>query len=140
MADIEPSRERALGILESQPYDLIFVDPAPSTDARAVVQNIRRVVGRNVYVFLLSAGAMQDVAIAAGANDLMAKPLSPDVFEAHIENAIRLSAIMEQLGDTREDFPSAGGVISKSAFNQLFLSGIDRAERYGERILCCLLR
>jgi GGDEF domain-containing protein len=38
-----------------------------------------------------------------------------------------------RIGDDSEDFPSAGGVIAKSAFNQLFLSGMDRADRYGER-------
>jgi GGDEF domain-containing protein len=37
------------------------------------------------------------------------------------------------LSDDSEDFRSAGGVIAKSAFNQLFLSSIDRADRYGER-------
>jgi len=36
------------------------------------------------------------------------------------------------------DFPSAGGVIAKSAFNQLFLTALERGDRYGE--LTYLLR
>ncbi len=134
VADIELSKDRAIGILEAQRYDLIFVDPAPKLDGRGVIQNIRRCVGRGTYIFLLSPSATQDEAIAMGANDVMAKPLDPIAFEEQIGNARRLSEIVDALGDISEDFPSAGGVISKSAFNQLFLSGIDRAERYGERI------
>lgn len=47
-------------------------------------------------------------------------------------NAKRLGQLVNWMSDISEDYPSAGGVIAKSAFNQLFLSAIDRADRYGE--------
>jgi diguanylate cyclase (GGDEF)-like protein len=63
----------------------------------------------------------------------MNKPLDPMVLEEKIGNADRLLTLVKRIGDDSEDFPSAGGVIAKSAFNQLFLSAMDRADRYGER-------
>src|SRR5690606_15726197 len=72
-------------------------------------------------------------ALKAGANDLMVKPLDASHLDVMMKNAKRLTSLMGKLGDESEDFPSAGGVIAKSAFNQLFLSGVDRADRYAER-------
>jgi GGDEF domain-containing protein len=68
-----------------------------------------------------------------GAKDVLTTPLDAAVLEATMANADRLTALMKRMGDESEDFPSAGGVIAKSAFNQLFLSCIDRADRYAER-------
>ena len=49
-----------------------------------------------------------------------------------VEQARYFTHLVKHISDDSEDFPSAGGVISKSAFNQIFLSSIDRADRYGE--------
>ena len=71
--------------------------------------------------------------VQAGLNDAIAKPFDWQEVAAKMANAERLTKLVARIGDDSEDFPSAGGVIAKSAFNQLFLSGIDRADRYGER-------
>jgi GGDEF domain-containing protein len=54
------------------------------------------------------------------------------MIETILGSAARIINVIRNLGDDSLDFPSAGGVIAKSAFNQLFLSAIDRADRYGE--------
>jgi PleD family two-component response regulator len=72
-------------------------------------------------------------AMAAGANDVLVKPFIPNNINQAIENATQLLSVQRRLNDPSEDFPSGGGVIAKSAFCQLFLSALDRADRYAEQ-------
>jgi len=109
------------------------MDPSPLSNARPVILNIRRTVANYPYIFLLSETTTREEATKSGANDVMSKPLDPSSLEEKVANAERLLQLVKRIGDDSEDFPSAGGVIAKSAFNQLFLSAIDRADRYGER-------
>lgn len=129
----EPDKSLLPSRVKEQRFDIIFVDPSPLTSARPIVLNIRRNVGYYPYIFLLSETASLPDAMKAGMNDVIAKPFDAASFDKKIENASRLTRMIKRIGDDKEDFPSAGGVIAKSAFNQLFLSGIDRADRYGER-------
>ncbi|MCF8495246.1 MAG: response regulator [Alphaproteobacteria bacterium] len=136
--DVEGDKNKALERLASQAYDVVFLDPAPLTSARPVVLNIRRGVQNYPYMVLLSSEERaQEDAIKAGTNDILLKPVDPALLQEVADNASRFIKLVQHLGDDSEDFPSAGGVIAKSAFNQLFLSAIDRADRYGERT--CLL-
>ena len=129
----ETIKNNAVERLAADHFDVIMLDPSPLTSARPLVLNIRRSVGYYPYVFLLSDSATREEAIKAGTNDVMAKPVDATLLDDKMENANRLLKLVKRIGDDSEDFPSAGGVIAKSAFNQLFLSGIDRADRYGER-------
>lgn len=129
----ETVKNNAVSRLATDPYDVIFIDPSPLASARPVVLNIRRSVGNYPYIMLLSESASREDAIKAGCNDILNKPVDPQLLEKKMDNAERLLKLVRRIGDDSEDFPSAGGVIAKSAFNQLFLSGIDRADRYGER-------
>jgi PleD family two-component response regulator len=113
-----------------------MVDPAPLSEARPVVigiwKNIRTAV--KPYLLLLSKTGTTEEAILAGCNDVLNKPLSTQDLETKILNAERIMEICRMLA--REDnVHSSGGMIGKAAFNQLFLSAIDRAFRYGERSL-----
>ena len=128
----ESAKNSAIERLASDPCDVIFLDPAPLTSARPAVLNIRRSTGDYPYVILMSSTATREEAIKAGTNDLLTKPLDGSILAEKMNNADRLLKLVKRIGDDSEDFPSAGGVIAKSAFNQLFLSGIDRADRYGE--------
>lgn len=130
---VEPSKNDAVDLLSSEPHDMIFLDPAPLTSARPLVLNIRRSVGNYPYVVLMGDVCDLPEAIKAGANDCIAKPMDPIEVDEKVQNAAFFSKLVRRIGDDSEDFPSAGGVIAKSAFNQLFLSAIDRADRYGER-------
>jgi CheY-like chemotaxis protein len=129
----EPVKNNAMARLEREDFDAVFFDPAPLNNARPVVLTIRRTVRNYPYVVLMSQDMDRAEALKSGANDIMIKPLDASDLERMVKNAQRLTALIKRIGDESEDFPSAGGVISKSAFNQLFLSCIDRADRYGER-------
>ncbi len=129
----EPVKNNALELLEKEEFDTIFFDPAPLNNARPIVLGIRRSVKNYPYIVLMSQDMNQEEAIRSGANDLLAKPLDASKLEDMVGNAQRITSLITRMGDEKEDFPSAGGVIAKSAFNQLFLSAIDRADRYGEQ-------
>ncbi|MGB4056677.1 MAG: response regulator [Alphaproteobacteria bacterium] len=129
----EPVKNNAIERLSVDQPDVVFIDPAPLTSARPFVLNIRRSMPSYPYIFLLSEGASRQEALKLGANDVMNKPIDMASIDEKIGNADRLLKLMRRVGDDSEDFPSAGGVIAKSAFNQLFLSAVDRADRYGER-------
>lgn len=130
---VEPSKNTAMDRLANEVFDIIILDPAPLTSPRPVILNIRRSVKNYPYIFLISETATQEEAVKAGTNDLLRKPIDPEALDRQLAEAERFSELVARIGDDSEDFPSAGGVIAKSAFNQLFLSAIDRADRYGER-------
>jgi len=129
----ESVKNNAIALLEKDNFQVVFIDPSPLNNARPVVLGIRRAIRNYPYIILMSQDMQREEALRAGANEIIIKPLDNSVLETVMSNAERLTTLIKRIGDEGEDFPSAGGVISKSAFNQLFLSGIDRADRYGER-------
>lgn len=129
----ETVKNNAIERLQREDFDAVFFDPAPLNNARPVVLGIRRSVRNYPYIVLTSQTMDKTEAMKSGANDVMEKPLDAADLDRKIKNGERLTKLIKRIGDESEDFPSAGGVISKSAFNQLFLSCIDRADRYGER-------
>lgn len=118
--------------IDTNKVDAVYFDPAPLTDAKSILLQIRRMVHTYPYLVLLGENVDRTAAINAGCHDGLAKPLDPHALTISLENAERMSALVRRLGDETYDFPSAGGVISKSAFNQLFLSAMDRVSRYHE--------
>lgn len=130
----EADKNRLNDLLRQEKFDFVMIDPSPLSDVAGVVVNIRKAARDNgAYVMLLSDSMSDEQAVAAGANGVVAKPINPAALEETIVSAKRFVEIVEWVGDSSEDFPSAGGIIAKSAFNQLFLSAIDRAARYGEK-------
>ncbi|MBI3440895.1 MAG: diguanylate cyclase [Proteobacteria bacterium] len=68
----------------------------------------------------------------------MIKPFSSIDIDTKFGNAERLIEISKHLAQ-EDNVHSTGGLIGKAAFNQLFLSAIDRSFRYGERSLIVFL-
>lgn len=136
----EPVKNNAVERIAAEPYDMVFLDPAPLTSARPLILNIRRATGTYPYIVQLSHEGDLNEAIKSGANDYLNKPVDPERLDAIVDNARHLTRLIRRIGDDSEDFPSAGGIIAKSAFNQLFLSAIDRADRYGERTYIVFIR
>lgn len=128
----ETMKNDAVDRLKSEDFDAVFVDPAPMPQAQPVVLEIRRSAKTYPYILLMSQTMAAEEAYRIGCNDILQKPASSGDIREKADNARRMTQLVRWLGDEREDFPSAGGVISKSAFNQLFRSAMDRAGRYGE--------
>jgi len=129
----EPVKNTAVELLAANNYDMIFIDAAPLTSARPIILNLRRATAHYPYIVQMGSDISLIEAIQSGANASLNKPVDPDLLDLTVENSKHLLKQIKRIGDDSEDFPSAGGIIAKSAFNQLFLSAIDRADRYGER-------
>jgi len=130
---IETNKDNAVQRAIAEKTEMFLVDPSPLSSARQFILNMRRHLPNYPYVFAFSGDISFDDAIKSGANDLFAKPLDLESIPEKLRNAEYLVELVNRIGDDSEDFPSAGGVIAKSAFNQLFLSSLERADRYAER-------
>ncbi len=130
----EQDKNAALELLKENDYEIIMLDPTPVQDARPVIIGIYKTLrGRYEPQFLiLSKNIDQESALAAGANDLISKPVSPQALEEKLDNMERLLKYTNQLAK-EEEHSALRGVINKEAFNELFLSAIDRSHRYAER-------
>lgn len=128
----ESVKNAAIERVQGQALDLVFFDPAPLTNARPFILGLRRSLSSYAYIVMLTHNIAPEDAMRAGVNHLLAKPLDQEALDGILVHAKRLSELVTWMGDVAQDFPSAGGVIAKSAFNQLFLSAMDRADRYGE--------
>jgi diguanylate cyclase (GGDEF)-like protein len=129
---IEVDKSAVADLVLNDEFGLIFYDPSPLLDARSLIFQIRRSVQYYPYVVVMSKDIDKDGAYKANANELLSKPLDSQQLPVMIKNSERLCELIARFGDENEDFPNAGGIISKSAVNQLFLSGLERADRYGE--------
>jgi len=132
----EADKNEAFGKIRNNPFGCILVDPAPLSDARPVVINIWKNIHTSFrpYLMLLSKTATSEESIAAFANDALNKPFSTVDVETKIGNAERLTNLTRWLAQ-EDNIHSGGGMVGKAAFNQLFLSAIDRSFRYAERSL-----
>ena len=130
--DEEMVKGDAMEKVTSEGYDIVMVDPAPLNDAKAIVMNIRRVARKYPYVIIMGEDLQIEDVNKVGANNFVNKPLDAQDLKQKIIQARALQEFGGRLSDSSEDFPSAGGVISKSAFNQLYLSAVDRGWRYVE--------
>ncbi len=118
--------------LQHNDYDVVFIDPSPQLNPKPMVVNIRRSIRYYPFMILMSDSHKTENALSFGFNDVIRKPMDPQDIDRKIENAACFLGIVRHFRDDSEDFPSSGGVIAKSAINQLFLSCVDRADRYGE--------
>lgn len=118
--------------MDTKQIDAVYFDPSPLNDPKAIIFHIRKAVHTYPYLVMMTAEGDQRAAIEAGCNDVLAKPMDPQALSASLANMERMSILVNRIGDENIDFPSRGGVISKSAFNQLFRSAIDRVSRYNE--------
>ena len=132
---VEQVKNDALEFMKQTPVHAVIFDPSPLTDPRPFVLGIRRVLpqGKYPYILLVSHQATAELAAKAGANDFLTKPIDGHKLKAKMQNADRYAALSEYLGDFTTDYAYHNGVIQKSAFSQLYLSSIDRADRYGDK-------
>lgn len=132
-AIVEPTKNMALDRLKTEDFTAIFVDPAPLNDVRPVVLGIRRATeGRSLpYIFLMTKEYSEGEK-KWGVNDFILKPVDNEELDNKLANATRLKEIIDHLGDTKQDTLNTPHVLGKMGFNQVFLSALDRADRYDE--------
>jgi len=134
---VELNKNEAFEKIRTQSFDCIMLDPYPLSEARPVVIGIWKALANNPvkpYLLLLSKTATPEEAILSGTNDVLVKPFSSLDIDVKIGNAARIMEISRHLAK-EDNIHSSGGMIGKAAFNQLYLSTLDRAFRYGERSL-----
>lgn len=133
VVSIEQNKDNAVQRAIAEQTEVFFIDPAPANSIRNFILDLRRSVPVYPYVFAFGGDFSLEDAVKSGANDIFSKPIDPEQIDPKMHNSNSLLKLVQRIGDDSEDFPSAGGVIAKSAFNQLFLSALERADRYGER-------
>lgn len=130
---VEASKDVFFDAAFPKDFDIAFIDPTPLTDAKQTIITCRRSAQNYLYTVLMGENTDIKTAISAGANAHLAKPFDPDAPIKCLQQGNTLLTLRKRLNDPSQDFPSAGGVIAKSAFNQLFLSTLERSDRYGEQ-------
>ncbi|MGE4313572.1 MAG: response regulator [Pseudobdellovibrionaceae bacterium] len=141
--EMRKTRDDAQDFLAQNPCPLVFIDPAPMKDGRLPIQGLRQSAQSYPYVVLMgdadSASAEEGAYLKAGANVFLKKPVDLQELEKVTNEACDFLNLKARLASRETDFPSGGGVIAKSAFNELFLSCLDRGERHGEEIFCLFI-
>jgi len=129
----EPIKNKAVDMMRQQTYDAVFLDPTPQNELRAFIMGVRRTLGTFPPIIITGHDLDRKAVMAAGANDYLAKPFDKETLLKQVEGSARIVATSAQMADESEDFPSKDGIIAKSAFNQLYITCLDRADRHGER-------
>lgn len=138
--EVVSTRDQGIEALRQKDFDAVIFDPAPQNEIRPFVLGARRMARKYPYIILTSHTVDHQKALAAGCNDFLAKPMDGIQLHKKIAASQQIGKLILRLNDTSEDFPSKDGVIAKSAFNQLFISCIDRADRYGEQSFIIFIR
>jgi len=128
----ETIRSKAVDLFKTGTYDMILFDPVPQNDTRPFIIGVRRSTNSFPPIILMGHDLTQQQAAAVGGNALLHKPFEKPELLTKVRNAMRLTEASRMMADETNDFPSKDGIIAKSAFNQLFITCLDRADRYGE--------
>lgn len=131
---IEPAKREALQRIEEEHFDVMIVDPAPLPSAKPIAMSLRRMdLDHYVYMLLTSHKPVAHQVVRMGLNDYIAKPLDPSTLKDKMGNAERLINFNKKLRDESVDIRTKGEVFGKRPYVQLFLSALDRANRYSEQ-------
>lgn len=126
------STHEAIDRLSTQNYEAIII-PLPSNErdvTQPIISNIKRACHNDAYIITLTLGSND---LSFGANlTINADSITPDFAQQTVQKINNIKSLKNSIGNNTLDFPSAGGIIARSAFNQLFLSSLDRSNRYSE--------
>ncbi len=120
--------EDAIKTIKKTEYSIVFLDYSFLQEGRHHISDIRRASRGYIYVIGMNVDVDEnDIELGFNTTLLTLEALRETLYMASLF-VLRFN----QLGNNEEDFPSAGGVVSKSAFNQLFLSTMDCTRRDGK--------
>src|SRR5712692_6367862 len=104
-ATVCDNASRALELVKSQPFDLIFSDVVmPGKDGLALLEDFKT-LGSTIPVVMISGQATIDMAVRAtrlGAVDFLEKPLSTDKLLLTIENVLKIRRLEEENRQLRQ--------------------------------------
>ncbi len=124
--------ETAEEMLQKEEFESVIL-PVTNNDfkiVRPLTTRLRRATRKYAYIVTLT---LSKETLSSGANLTLSKEeVSNDTVKNLNLNIQNLGHLITTIGNDSIDFPSAGGIIARSAFNQLFLSCLDRSNRYAE--------
>jgi DNA-binding NtrC family response regulator len=130
---------RALELVKSQPFDLIFSDVVmPGKDGIAFLEDLRA-LGLETPVVMISGQATIDMAVRAtrlGAVDFLEKPLSTDKLLLTIENVLKLARLEEENRQLRRRVGKHEIVLSGPAMRKV-MAQVERVAASETRV--CIL-
>ncbi len=130
---------RALELVKSQPFDLIFSDVVmPGKDGIAFLEELRA-LGHSTPVVMISGQATIETAVRAtklGAVDFLEKPLSTDKLLLTIDNVLKLARLEEENRQLRRRVGKHEIVLSGPAMRKV-MAQVDRVAASETRV--CIL-
>jgi len=130
---------RALEMIKSEPFDLIFSDVVmPVMDGLKLLEEIRN-AGVTTPVVMMSGQAHIEMAVKAtrlGALDFLEKPLSTDKLLLTVQNALRMERLKQENRQLRQKLGGDGIVFTGEKMRKL-LAQVDRVAASETRV--CIL-
>lgn len=134
----EIQRDVAAQVLAKENIPVVFFDPAPLSDPKQAVTALKNAAKTSPYIIMMTHD-LKDEWLSSGVNLCIEKPVSGDEVENTLAHGSNFINLKKKLADSGKDFPSGGGIIAKSAFNELFLSSIELADRRGDKTYCLFI-
>ena len=138
-ATVCDSPARALELLKSETFDLIFSDVVmPVMDGLKLLEEIRR-AGVTTPVVMMSGQAHIEMAVKAtrlGALDFLEKPLSTDKLLLTVQNALQLERLKQENRQLRQQLGTSGIVFTGEKMRRL-LAQVERVAASETRV--CIL-
>ncbi|MBV9302983.1 MAG: sigma-54-dependent Fis family transcriptional regulator [Acidobacteriaceae bacterium] len=138
-ATVAESAARALDLIRSRPFDLIFSDVVmPEKDGLTLLAEIRE-LGVTTPVVMVSGQGTLDMAVRAtklGALDFLEKPLSTERLLLTLENALKLSRLETENRDFRTRF-GRHEIVGQSEAMKRVLAQVERVAPGTSRV--CIL-
>jgi two-component system nitrogen regulation response regulator NtrX len=127
---------RAMDLVKSQPFDLIFSDVVmPGKDGLALLEDFRT-LGVTTPVVMISGQASIDMAVRAtrlGAIDFLEKPLSTDKLLLTVENVLKIKRLEEENRHLRQRV-GKHEIIWKSEAMQRVMAQVERVAASETRV------
>jgi two-component system, NtrC family, nitrogen regulation response regulator NtrX len=130
---------KALEIIKSEPFDLIFSDVVmPAMNGLALLEQIKA-AGVTTPVVMMSGQAHIEMAVKAtklGALDFLEKPLSTDKLLLTLQNALQMERLKQENRQLRQQLGSSGIVFTGEKMRKL-LAQVERVAASETRV--CIL-
>ena len=130
-AVIAETRNQGLELIRKEAFDAVF-DPAPQSEVKTFLLSLRRFCNSYTPFYCLTHNTGTHDLDGLPVNGFISKPIDPDSLKTSLKNIANLNGLLKSLSSGEDTF-SRDGLISKSAFEQIVLSCLERADRHAER-------